>query len=77
MPPRVEPRGADLDLGGPQSAGRRRASRWRRFINPDAADFMAPENMPRAIADFCAKTGQTRSARRRGRAALRAWTASP
>ena len=29
------------------------------FINPDAADFLAPENMPRAIADFCAKTGQT------------------
>ncbi len=29
------------------------------FINPDAADFMSPESMPRAIADFCAKTGQT------------------
>jgi len=29
------------------------------FIDPDAADFMAPENMPRAIADFCARTGQT------------------
>jgi len=28
------------------------------FINPDAADFMSPENMPRAIRDFCAKTGQ-------------------
>ncbi len=28
------------------------------FINPDAAEFMAPENMPRAIADFCAETGQ-------------------
>ena len=25
------------------------------FINPDAAEFMAPENMPRAIADFCAE----------------------
>lgn len=29
------------------------------FINPDAADFLSPENMPRAIAEFCAKTGQT------------------
>ena len=29
------------------------------FINPDAADFLSPENMPRAIGDFCAKTGQT------------------
>jgi rhamnulokinase len=28
------------------------------FINPDAADFMSPENMPRAIGDFCRKTGQ-------------------
>jgi rhamnulokinase len=29
------------------------------FINPDAADFMAPESMPRAIADYCARSGQT------------------
>ena len=29
------------------------------FINPDAAEFLAPENMPRAIADYCARTGQT------------------
>jgi len=28
------------------------------FINPDAADFMAPESMPRAIAEFCGRTGQ-------------------
>ena len=28
------------------------------FIDPDAADFMAPESMPRAIAEFCARTGQ-------------------
>ena len=41
------------------------------FINPDAADFLSPENMPRAIADFCAKTGQAVPARRRGRVALR------
>jgi rhamnulokinase len=29
------------------------------FINPDAADFLAPENMPKAIAEYCRKTGQT------------------
>ena len=29
------------------------------FINPDAVDFLSPENMPRAIGDFCAKAGQT------------------
>ena len=29
------------------------------FINPDAADFLAPDDMPRAITDFCARTGQT------------------
>jgi rhamnulokinase len=29
------------------------------FIDPDAAEFMSPQNMPRAIGDFCAKTGQT------------------
>jgi rhamnulokinase len=29
------------------------------FINPDAADFLAPENMPQAIVDYCRKTGQT------------------
>jgi rhamnulokinase len=28
------------------------------FINPDAAEFMAPENMPRTIADYCSRTGQ-------------------
>ena len=28
------------------------------FINPDAVDFLSPENMPRAIAEFCAKGGQ-------------------
>ncbi len=28
------------------------------FINPDAADFLSPDNMPRAIGDFCAKAGQ-------------------
>jgi rhamnulokinase len=28
------------------------------FINPDAQDFLAPENMPQAIRRFCEKTGQ-------------------
>jgi rhamnulokinase len=28
------------------------------FINPDAAEFLAPENMPEAIRAFCRKTGQ-------------------
>ncbi len=29
------------------------------FINPDAAGFMAPDNMPAAILEFCLKSGQT------------------
>ncbi|MFZ5829342.1 MAG: rhamnulokinase [Planctomycetota bacterium] len=29
------------------------------FIDPDAADFLAPENMPDAIRSFCQRTGQT------------------
>jgi rhamnulokinase len=29
------------------------------FINPDAADFAAPGDMPEAIRAFCRKTGQT------------------
>ncbi len=29
------------------------------FINPDAGEFLAPENMPEAIRNFCQKTGQT------------------
>ncbi|MGA2621910.1 MAG: rhamnulokinase family protein [Thermoguttaceae bacterium] len=28
------------------------------FINPDAAEFLAPENMPEAIRQFCRRTGQ-------------------
>ena len=30
----------------------------RAFVNPDAADFMAPGDMPEAIRAFCRKTGQ-------------------
>jgi rhamnulokinase len=30
----------------------------RRFIDPDASEFLAPANMPRAIREFCARTGQ-------------------
>jgi len=29
------------------------------FIDPDAPDFLAPKDMPAAIAQFCARTGQT------------------
>jgi rhamnulokinase len=28
------------------------------FINPDAAEFLAPDNMPEAIRRFCRRTGQ-------------------
>jgi rhamnulokinase len=28
------------------------------FINPDASDFLAPENMPETIRRFCARAGQ-------------------
>jgi rhamnulokinase len=28
------------------------------FINPDAQEFLAPEDMPEAIRGFCARTGQ-------------------
>jgi rhamnulokinase len=28
------------------------------FINPDAAEFLAPDNMPDAIHDFCRRAGQ-------------------
>ncbi|MGA2035413.1 MAG: rhamnulokinase family protein [Thermoguttaceae bacterium] len=28
------------------------------FINPDAAEFLAPDNMPEAIRGFCRRTGQ-------------------
>jgi len=34
------------------------AAPLRSFINPDAADFMAPGDMPEAIRAFCRKTGQ-------------------
>ena len=30
----------------------------RALINPDAADFLAPPNLPEAIRDFCRRTGQ-------------------
>jgi rhamnulokinase len=28
------------------------------FVNPDAHDFLAPDDMPEAIREFCRKTGQ-------------------
>ncbi|NLF08720.1 MAG: rhamnulokinase, partial [Pirellulaceae bacterium] len=30
----------------------------QRFLNPDAADFQSPGDMPAAIAEFCRRTGQ-------------------
>jgi rhamnulokinase len=35
------------------------ASPLQAFINPDAADFLAPDDMPAAITGFCQRTGQT------------------
>ncbi len=35
------------------------AAPLRSFINPDAADFAAPGDMPEAIRAFCRRTGQT------------------
>ena len=29
------------------------------FINPDAAEFLAPDNMPEAVRRFCQRTGQS------------------
>ena len=34
------------------------AAGFTAFINPDAPDFLAPDNMPEAICEFCRKTGQ-------------------
>ena len=34
------------------------AAPLRSFIDPDAADFLAPGDMPEAIRAFCRKTGQ-------------------
>jgi rhamnulokinase len=34
------------------------AKAFQCFVDPDAPDFMAPENMPEAIRQYCKKTGQ-------------------
>jgi rhamnulokinase len=34
------------------------APAWRSFIHPDAADFVAPADMPEAIRDFCRRSHQ-------------------
>jgi rhamnulokinase len=31
---------------------------FRCFVDPDAPDFMNPENMPEAISEYCSRTGQ-------------------
>ena len=35
------------------------APSFRAFIDPDCADFHAPDDMPEAIRQFCSRTGQT------------------
>lgn len=35
-----------------------RAVPFRAFVDPDHASFLGPDDMPQAIADFCANTGQ-------------------
>lgn len=49
--------GEDLDW---ESLGRMSAAEppLRSFVDPDAADFLAPKNMPEAIVAFCQRTGQ-------------------
>ena len=47
------------------------------FINPDAAEFLAPDNMPEAIRRFCRRTGQAGARRRRARCSAAPWRASP
>ncbi len=42
------------DLNGLSAAAKPLVS----FIDPDAPDFLAPDNMPEAICQFCKKTGQ-------------------
>lgn len=36
----------------------REAEPFKCFVNPDAADFVAPGNMPSRVVEFCKKTGQ-------------------
>ncbi len=36
----------------------REAEPFKCFVNPDAADFVAPGNMPSRVVEFCRKTGQ-------------------
>ncbi len=38
----------------------------RSFVNPDAAEFLAPSDMPQAIRSHCRKTGQSARGKRRG-----------
>jgi len=32
---------------------------WQAIVDPDAPEFLAPENMPETICEFCRRTGQT------------------
>ncbi len=50
--------GANLDWEALNRLGAA-AQPLRRFVNPDAPDFLAPGDMPQAIAEFCRRTGQS------------------
>ena len=49
--------GRDLTWGGMSRLADDEAP-LRSLINPDASDFTAPKDMPQAIRDYCARTGQ-------------------
>lgn len=36
----------------------RQSEPFKCFVNPDAADFVAPGNMPKRVTEFCKRTGQ-------------------
>ena len=59
MPPRLEPGLAQTIALGRSEPPRRRGPPLASFINPDDAGFLAPDDMPQAIRDFCQRTGQT------------------
>ncbi len=77
VPPRVEPGRAESGAGKTSTGCRRRPSRWSRSSIPTPRSSWPRRTCPRPFASFCRRTGPGRARRRRGRAALCAWTASP
>ena len=71
VPPGVEPGGPRTGVGRTSTGCRRPAKPLVSFIDPDAADFLAPDDMPEAIRGFCRRTGQTVPEDEGRRAALR------